>query len=180
MGRTSLPLLRGSAGSGAPPRLLRCESLQMLDPAPQSKLSSNEGYYAMVSILLVKIMLCSNLHCQRVLSLKVFHIRLGRTSLPLLRGSAGSGAPPRLLRCESPLIPNSTWKFQGLGLGSAGLRVGFRVQGPGSRVQGSGFRVQGSGFGFQGQEVVAVRIPADPELYLEISGFRVSGFGFRV
>ena len=52
------------------------------------KLSGNEVYYTIFVILLVKIMLCSKLHCQRVLNWNTFHIK-PRNPKPGHRGGAG-------------------------------------------------------------------------------------------
>ena len=137
-------------------------------------------------IVLVKIMLCSTVLCQKYFKSKNISYQIEnvhvqpdvlpnthtvdyerfRTSKFCTPHTGGRNKlHPRHLGQEYTALVALRRLVQGLRVQGSGFRVqgtGCRVQGSGFRVQGSGRRVQGSGFRVQG------------------AGSRIKGLGFRV
>ena len=120
------------------------------------KLSGDESYYTNSQIFLVKNMMCSEFHSQKVLNCNSFYVECYLRGVRFGGRAPGVG-PPEEAAPDSRICVLGTF-FR---LWVAGFGLGFRLLGFGSRVLGFGTR--DSGF-----EIRDLR-----------SGFRVEGVGRR-
>ena len=115
---------------------LSSSTCDLYEKSFNSKLYGNEVYCTNASLLLIKIMLCSKLHCQKVFRLKLFSYKIRETSSRVnsehfeVRGHNLAWGPGANLETSFTLYTSHSkaWGFRMSGLGVRVTDFRLRVE----------------------------------------------------